>query len=371
MMLVLLVGAIVFLAYSNGANDNFKGVATLFGSRTTNYRRALWWATGTTLAGSCAAVLLSGGLVKAFSGKGLVPDVLTHNPSFLLAVAVGAALTVMLATLTGWPISTTHALTGALVGAGVTAAGAVSLSKLGQGFFLSLAVSPLLSLVATALVYPTLRWLRLRLGVERQMCLCVDGGAPQLVQVQPNGGAVLQATGVALSVGQLQQCAERYHGRVIGVDAQWILDRLHFLSAGAVSFARGLNDTPKIVALLIAAAALHLNLSTAMVVIGIAMAIGGLLNARRVATTMSQRITTMNHGQGFTANLVTAFLVLVASRWGLPVSTTHVSCGSLFGLGAVTRQGQWKTIQSILLSWLCTLPVAAISSALCYRVISL
>ncbi len=367
MLLILLALAVVFLAYSNGANDNFKGVATLFGSGTTDYRRALWWATATTLAGSCAAALLSVGLMKAFSGKGLVPDVLTHQSTFLLAVAMGAALTVMLATLTGWPISTTHALTGALVGAGLTAAGSVNLSKLGQGFFLPLAVSPLMSLAITMVVYPLLRFFRLQLGVERQMCLCLDGGAMEPVQVRPDGTAVLPSTGLTLSVGQLQHCTQRYYGRVIGIDAQWILDRLHFLSAGAVSFARGLNDTPKIVALLIAAAALHISLTTALLIVGLAMAIGGWLNARRVALTMSQRITKMNHGQAFTANLVTALLVLFASRWGLPVSTTHVSCGSLFGLGVATRQGQWKTIRSILLSWGLTLPGAAILAALVYR----
>ena len=115
-MMFGLICVMLFLAYANGANDNFKGVATLFGSRTTDYRHALWWATWTTLLGSCAAALLSGRLVKVFSGKGLVPETLTHDPSFLFAVGLGAAITVMLATLTGWPISTTHALTGALVG---------------------------------------------------------------------------------------------------------------------------------------------------------------------------------------------------------------------------------------------------------------
>ncbi len=369
MTLALLAGAVFFLAYSNGANDNFKGVATLFGSGTTDYRRALWWATGTTFAGTLAAIIVSGGLVRTFSGKGLVPDALTREPAFLLAVAFGAAATVILATLTGRPISTTHALTGALVGAGFAAAGSVNLSKLGQGFFLPLAVSPFLSFASTALLYPLLRLARVRLGVERQMCLCVDGGLPQAVQVRPDGTAVLSSSGIALSVGQLSQCTQRYHGRLFGFDSQRILDQLHFLSAGAVSFARGLNDAPKIVALLIAATAVGLPLSTAMVGVGVAMALGGLLNARRVATTMSQRITAMNHGQGFTANVVTALLVLCASRWGLPVSTTHVSCGSLFGLGAVTRQGQWRTIGSILLSWVATLPIAALCAALAYRLL--
>jgi PiT family inorganic phosphate transporter len=366
-MIAWLVLAVAFLAYVNGANDNFKGVATLFGSRTTDYRKALWWATGTTLAGSWAAVLLSGSLVQVFSGKGMVPDLLVQDPQFLLAVGLGAALTVMLATLTGFPISTTHALTGGLVGAGLAAIGSVNAAKLGQSFFMPLVVSPFVSFAAAAVLYPAFRFTRQSLGIERQMCLCVDGGVPQPVMVQPNGTAVLQATGISLSVGQLQTCIERYHGRVFGIDSQWVLDRLHFLSAGAVSFARGLNDTPKIVALLIAAQTLRVPFSTGLVAIGFAMAVGGLLNARRVATTMSERITAMNHGQGFTANLVTAFLVTVASRWGLPVSTTHVSCGSLFGLGMITGQGRWKTIRSILLAWVVTLPLAALCAAAIYH----
>ena len=358
-MILWVIGVVLFLAYTNGANDNFKGVATLSGSRTTDYRNALWWATVTTLTGSVAAVLLSGGLVKAFSGNGLVPEALTHNPTFLLAVGLGAALTVLLATLTGFPISTTHALTGALVGAGLVSAGSVNLARLGQTFFLPLAVSPFLSFAFTATLYPAFRLLRRRLGVERQMCLCLDGGAPQPVQVRPDGTAVLHATGVTLTVGQLHQCTERYHGVVLGFDAQRVLDRLHVLSAGLVSFARGLNDTPKIVALLVAAQGLGLSLSSGLFAVGTAMALGGLLQARKVARTMSERITTMNHGQGFTANLVTSFLVTVASRFGLPVSTTHVSCGSLFGLGSITKAARWDVIRSIVLSWFATLPLAA------------
>lgn len=367
MFIAWLVFAVVFLAYANGANDNFKGVATLFGSRTTDYRRALWWATLTTFAGSCVALTLSGGLVKAFSGKGLVPDFLTGDPQFLLAVGLGAALTVMLATITGFPISTTHALTGGLVGTGLAAVGTVNVGKLGHSFFLPLTVSPFVSFAATALLYPVLRFTRQRLGIERQMCLCIDGGVPQPVMVQPNGVAVLRSTGLSLSVGQLSACIERYHGRIFGIDSQWVLDRLHFLSAGAVSFARGLNDTPKIVAILIAAQALRIPLSAGFFAIGVAMAVGGLLNAKRVAMTMSERITTMNHGQGFTANLVTAALVTLASQWGVPVSTTHVSCGSLFGLGTVNQSARWDVVRNILLSWLVTLPLAALCAAAIYH----
>lgn len=362
-MLLWLLLAVLFLAYTNGANDNFKGVATLFGSRTADYRAALGWATLTTFAGSCAAIVFSGGLLEAFSGRGLVPDALTQEPAFLLAVGLGTALTVLVATLLGAPISTTHALTGALIGAGLVSAGSVNVAHLGQSFFMPLAASPFLSLALTSVLYPLCRSARLRLGVARQMCLCVDGSLPQPVQVRADGTAVLQSSGVVLSVGQLSACTERYHGRVFGIDAQAILDRLHYVSAGAVSFARGLNDTPKIVALLVAAHGLGLSTRVAMLAVGVAMGIGGLLSARRVALTMGEKITAMNHGQGFTANLATALLVTSASRFGLPVSTTHVSCGSLFGLGAVTRTARWPMIRAILLAWLITLPVATAIAA--------
>jgi PiT family inorganic phosphate transporter len=84
---------------------------------------------------------------------------------------------------------------------------------------------------------------------------------------------------------------------------------------------------------------------------------------------MSHGITRMNHGQGFSANLVTAALVLAASRYGLPVSTTHVSCGALFGIGAVTGQARWKSIGTVLLAWVVTLPTAAILAALAAKLI--
>lgn len=89
-----LVAAALFVAYANGANDNFKGVATLYGSGLLGYRGALAWATVTTAAGSLCSVFLAEKLVKAFSGKGLVPDAVAADPGFLTAVAIGAAVTV-------------------------------------------------------------------------------------------------------------------------------------------------------------------------------------------------------------------------------------------------------------------------------------
>src|SRR5690349_18240019 len=101
----LLVLAVCFLAYSNGANDNFKGVASLLGSKTASYRVSIAWATITTFAGSLAAILLAQSLLAKFSGKGLVPEELAGSEHFVLAVAMGTGATVILATWLGFPIS--------------------------------------------------------------------------------------------------------------------------------------------------------------------------------------------------------------------------------------------------------------------------
>ena len=352
--LTLLFIATLFLAYSNGANDNFKGVATLFGSGTTNYKAAITWATISTFAGSITSLFLAETLLKNFSGRGLVPNELAASPHFVLAVGLGAGLTVMLATLTGFPISTTHGLVGALVGAGLTAVGAnVNFATLGTLFFLPLLASPLLAVGLGVVSYVFARGLRVKLGVQKEWCVCVDQVVHLVPIPQPKGLLALAPVVLPnLSVGPVEQCRQQYKGKLFGGSAQRGLDFVHFLSAGSVGFARGLNDTPKIVALLLVIKTFDVKFG--MLLVAVAMAIGGLLNARKVAITMSKRITPLNPGQGFTANLVTSFLVILASRFGLPVSTTHVSVGSLFGIGLITREANGRVVSGILMSWVLT-----------------
>jgi len=352
-----ILAAVLLLAFANGANDNFKGVATLLGSRTAGYRGALLWATATTLAGSVAAVFLAGELLARFSGKGLVSPELASEPGFLGAVALGAGGTVLLATRLGLPTSTTHALVGALVGAGVAAAGSVEVAALQQSFLVPLLVSPFLAIAGTVALYPPLRWLRRRLGVTRDTCFCVGSEVVERAPALAPALAVERTRELSARLGRQIVCETRYDGRVLGVHAATALDRAHYASAGAVSFARGLNDTPKIAALMLVLPAL--GAPGALALTGLAIAVGGLVAARRVARTMSFDITSMNHGQGFTANVVTALLVIVASRLGMPVSTTHVSCGALFGLGAVRGDAHTASIGKILLTWIVTLPLAA------------
>jgi len=240
MILILLFLVTCFLAYSNGANDNFKGVATLFGSKTTSYNKAIWWATITTFAGSVCSIFLAEGLVKNFSGKGLVPDAIIASPNFLLSVALGAGLTVMLATVAGFPVSTTHGLTGALVGSGLVAVGTeVNFAKLGGSFFLPLLSSPLIAVILGVVAYVMARGARIRLGITKEWCLCV-GETEQLIPIS-EPASVLSFRRISLpdiKLATQENCTQRYQGKLVGIGVQQALDISHFISAGSMSFLR-------------------------------------------------------------------------------------------------------------------------------------
>lgn len=362
----LIVVVVIFLSYANGANDNFKGVATLLGGGVTDYRKALLWGTATTFLGAVTAAFVVNGLLATFSGHGLVPPAVVTAPAFALSVGLGAALTVLFAVFLGFPISTTHSLVGGLIGAGYLAStSGVALGSLWDSVFKPLLFSPFIALLLALVVYSLFHFTRRRLGVARNTCMCVGN---EVVTRFPEGTSEAQAfeatTLPSVSVGTRAECRQRYAGRVLGIDVGHAVDTLHFLSGGAVSFARGLNDTPKIAAILLVVPGF--GATRGVVIVAVAMAFGGLLSARRVAETMAHKITGMNAGQGLSANLVTAFLVIVASRFGLPVSTTQVSVGALFGIGIANRKAKWNTITGIVLSWIVTLPVAAMLSAAIY-----
>ncbi|RDC59503.1 putative phosphate permease [Alteripontixanthobacter maritimus] len=326
MTIALLAFAALFLAFSNGANDNFKGFATVWGSATLPYRRALIMATGATVLGGLASVFIADGLVAQFSGKGLVGDDLANTPGFALAVAAGAAGTVILATRLGFPVSTTHALVGGLVGAGLALSDTgVALGNLGTGFVLPLLTSPFLSAGLAFAVFVLLRLIKVR----RARSAVGYGGMPGLS---------------AATTSPRPRFAK-------------MIEPLHLLSAASICFARGVNDTPKIAALLIGTRMVTPQYSA--LAVALAMAVGGWLLSRRVAETMSLKLNRLDAVQGVSANLITAGLVLGASRFGLPVSTTHVSVGSIIGTGAAAGTLDLSVVRSVLLSWVATLPVAA------------
>ena len=317
MLILSLFLATLFLAYSNGANDNFKGVATLFGSRTTSYQTAILWGSFTTFAGAVASVIWAGNLVKKFTGQGIFPDAIANVPEIHLAVAITTGLTVLLAALTGFPISTTHSITGALLGAGLVAIGfKVNFAVLERLFLLPLFLSPIIAICLAAGTHRLLHYINSKLNL------------------QPN---------------------------------QRIIDTCHVISAGIISFTRGFNHTPKIVALILIID--YFSVQGGMLTIAMAMGLGGLLNSQKIAQTMSLKITDINHHQGLSANIATAILVIASSYFGLSVSMTQVSVSAIFGVGLIEKEAKNRVFYQIFLSWILTLPIATIISGIIYRIL--
>lgn len=363
MLLILLILTTLLLAAANGANDNVKGAATLIGSGVIGHRSAIVLATIATAAGGVVSIFLANGLLAAFSGKGIVPQEVSTSLPFLLAVGVGAAMTIWLATWTGMPVSTTHALLGGFLGAGVAMVmQQVSVGTAIKAMLAPLLISPLVALVFAFALVPLLRRLRAT-SVRGEPCVCSE------IEVSHIGTALaIDHAVLAVATEAAPQC-QPAPGRSVTVlpVRQW-LDHTHLLSAAAVSFARGLNDTPKIAALAVAGSGLGVGSVSAAVVT--AMAVGGLLASRRVANTLAHKVTRMDAGEGLGGNLVTALLVMGASRLGMPVSTTHVSTGALFGVAASNGGGHATMIRQILLAWCFTLPVAALLAFGAAQVIS-
>jgi PiT family inorganic phosphate transporter len=154
-------------------------------------------------------------------------------------------------------------------------------------------------------------------------------------------------------------------------------NRLHWLSSAGIALARALNDTPKIVAIAaIAMLAEGVNLAGFKNLIFVGMAVAmtvGSLAGIVVARKMGEKVTRLTEVDGFIANLVTAVLVGGAANMGLPVSTTHVSNGSIVGVGLRRGAGgvSWKTIRDFVLAWIITLPAGAVLALVAYYVIHL
>ncbi len=370
---VYLFAGTLLLAYANGANDNFKGVATLYGSGLLTYRTAKILSTIATLAGAMAAVLLAGQLAKAFSGRGLVPDHTVAEPLFAMAVGLSAGLTVWLATRIGMPISTTHALVGGLAGAGFIAAGAINISVLIQQFLAPLLLGPVLAFTLSAAVCKIALRKPRGGGSDGAICVCIDGfgSAPVTSAAAISMPIPAAQIRVASSIDPICRLSLASKNS-LAITTPNALNLAHIVSGGMVCLARGLNDAPKIAGLLLIANATGATNSFAAV--ALAMAIGGWLHARRIADTMSHKIIALAPQTGFIANLCTATLVIAASKFGLPLSTTHISVGAISGIslsGSSHEKISSETIKNILLAWLFTLPVAALLAVCLYPLLKL
>jgi PiT family inorganic phosphate transporter len=235
-----------------------------------------------------------------------------------------------------------------------------------KGFFVPLLVSPLVALGLAFVVAPLVtrigRWLDAR-------CLC-GVPAPNLYHLTPGGSSVAPST-LKVVVDRAANC----EGRSLW-SWNFSADQAHWVSSALVSLSRAMNDAPKIWALvfpllLLAGAQKRLALAPAIALVVLTMGAGSWVAGYRVTEVLAERVTRMNHHEGLAANLTTAFLVVGASRLGLPVSTTHVSSGAIVGvgLGQSGRGIDWRVFGQMAMAWLVTLPAAAGLAMACYRLL--
>ena len=365
---------ILLLAFANGTNDVSKAIATLVGSGIANYGTAIAWGTFWTMVGASASAFVASAMVKTFS-SGFIEPGLVIPAVFAPAVLCGAILWVLFASKTGLPVSTTHALTGSLVGGGVLAFGLDGLiwSTVSKKIVLPLLLSPILSFGLSMLLHPLLAVITKR---WEGLCVCIMPSHRALVTIDPQGGTrtLFQAGGIGMPVAAVPSQCDRagLSGPTIG------LDSLHWLSSGLASLARGTNDAPKIAAMLLLGGTMttwpsptwHILAFTG---VALAMGIGSYWGGLRVTEVLAERVTKMNHAEGLSANLTTSSLVLLSGTFGLPVSTTHISSSAIIGIGLLRGISslRWTTVRDIVLAWLITIPAAACLACAAYFLLSM
>ena len=329
----LLVGLIVVaLAFDflNGLHDAANSIATVVGTRLLSPAAAVAFAAFFNFAAYFLALQWpSLHKVADTIGKGLVDkDLIT--PAVVFGALVGAMFWNIVTWLKGIPSSSSHALVGGIVGAGLAHAGLGSIQWSGLNKTLvAIVLSPMLGLILTMIIMLVTSWL----------------------------GARASARG-----------AERtFRG-------------LHLVSAGAYSLGHGLNDAQKtmgvITVLLYSTGYLHGEFHVPHWVAlscYVAIGLGTLTGGWRIIETMGTRITKLSQHQGFSASAAGSVMLFGASWLGIPVSTTHTITGCVIGAGAARRASavRWGIAGNVAIAWLITIPASAAVGALFYLLTTL
>ncbi len=322
-MLALVVGLIlVALAFDfmNGRNDAANSIATIVSTRVLSPRFAVAWAAFFNF----VAFLVFGLNVASTVGKGIIsPDAISD--SVIFGALMGAILWQVTTGYLGIPSSSSHALIGGLVGAGVSRLGVRAIVWNGLGkTVVAIVVSPITGLALALLLVLAVSWLFVRSTPAR---------------------------------------------------ADALFRHIQFFSASAYSLGHGGNDAQKtmgIIAALLAAhgqlpGAFHVPLWVVLTCNG-AMALGTLLGGWRIVRTMGSRITKLTPVQGVCAETAGSITLFMATALGIPVSTTHTIAGAILGVGAARRPGgvRWAVARGIVIAWVITMPAAALIAALFY-----
>jgi PiT family inorganic phosphate transporter len=384
------------MAWAIGANDVANAMGTSVGSGALTIFRAILVAGLLEFLGA----YLVGGHVTNTVRKGLLDmNIVAENPELLLygmLAALAASATLLLAaTKFGLPISTTHAIVGAIVGFGAVGLGpsAVDWGRVGQVAG-SWVTSPILGGVLAYVVFNLIRWLVLdREDPARQLqkvgpyfffyvffvigAVTLFKGLKNLKLDLEFVPAMVAATCLGLAGAAFGAVILRRVGRQTEHDPKQRFSKvervfvvLQILTACAVAFAHGSNDVANAIgplaAVLTVAQGLEVTAESTvqpwmLAVGGVGIVVGLATWGYRVMETVGKKITALTPSRGFAAELAAATVIAFASRMGIPVSTTHILVGSVLGVGLARGIGalDLRVVGSILVSWALTLPLAA------------
>ena len=400
----------LYVAANIGANDLANAMGTSVGSRAITLKQALWISIIANLLGA----VLAGGHVTSTISKGIIdPTLLTSEPNKLMlgmfAALLSAGLWVHLATYFGLPVSTTHAIVGAVVGFGIISvgAGAVSWNKI-----ITIAISWVVSPAAGACVAGGVFYFtEKKILSARDPHTAAIHYAPALIflvamvlilsfifkglkNLHLEIGffhTMLMALPVAALAGLFGKKWVRWQvhlkcnvrpGQQGMSPVECVFAQLQVLTACYVAFAHGANDVANAIGPLAAifsvvktkSVVLQVEVPIWMLVAG-GIAVGGGLIAfgTRVMETIGRDITEITPIRGFCAQFGAATTILICSRLGLPVSTTHVLVGSVVGVGIMRGMGtlDLRILKNIGLSWIMTLPFTMVLAMILYKVFTI
>lgn len=362
-----------YMALNIGANDVANNVGPAVGARAITMGGALVMAAVAETAGA----LLAGGQVVETVANGIIfPDAVADPSVFIrlmVAALIASALWIHLSTWLRAPVSTTHAIVGAVVGAGAAAAGLSAVNWLSMGAITaSWMLSPLLggaiaaallAFVESTVIYQDDKIAAARRWVPLLIATMAGAFAAYLATLGIGKVVTLATSTVAfIGIGCFVVAWMAFH-RIVGRQSRGLENRNQSLrhlftipliiSAGLLSFAHGANDVANAVgplAAIIAAAntggvAAEAAVPFWVMLIGaLGISVGLLLFGPRLIRIVGAEITKLNPVRAFCIALSTALTVIVASWLGMPVSTTHIAVGSVFGVGFYR---EWAAIRSI------------------------
>ncbi len=328
------------LSYANGANDVSNAIATLAGSGVTSVKRAIAWGTAWTIIGALFGILWGTAILKNIS-ESIYMDDYGFIFAAAMATAIAPILWVSLATWRKWPVSTTHFVIGGLVGTGLIGYGASGINwpTIFTKIALPLLIIPFIAIFLAWLLTPGLEKFA---RVANRIRICITP-VPRFAMLEAQN-----RTAMPLEDCVICDCESTEAGLTYGVNLS--MDNLHWLTSGLLSFSRGLNDSPKLVAIVLPFLFMYDSVPVWLFIWGgLAMGLGSWYGGKKITELLGFQVTKLNHEQAFAANLVSAFLVIGASRFGMPVSTTHVSSSSIMGVGLVNQEGlNIQTVMSML-----------------------